>query len=261
MNTPNLGVIIGKGHGNQRELAAAISGQGFKIVISKHTWPRDAYVKYQGIYIRNYEPENQNPWNVFGEGGYFQIGEDYILVSDRVYQDGKSEGRFINSQETVPMEQIIQREAVKYYPTARIHVTPSGEPHQSHKHIDMYTLLLSKSNLLILDTHFGGEVVQSKKYEAIAEKEGLNLIHYDGSQDSVWYPLNVLVLPTAQSEIVFLDKKATSLQQLLQKYNIPCIAVELEQTSYPTGKINCQTNTFDLKDEEKISSLFQDNNI
>ncbi len=243
--------IVGTGIGGQRNIIEAIKNEGFRVKSAGNgrQWPREHYVCYNGKYIRRGENSGPN-WNPFGEGGNLRFGDEFLLVSDRVYDSDNMRRQLGEQIDYEKVKQLIIQEGEKQFPRTRIHVAPTGYFHKGkgHEHIDMFTLLLPKNRVLILDTHFGKCAGKAKEYDEIAEAEQLKLIRYDGSQDGVWYPLNSLVLPDGNSDIVFTDSKALSLIKLLEQEGIKSIGVDMPQHTYPAGKINCQTNIYNFGD-------------
>jgi len=264
-----IGVVVGTGKGDhaQEELIEAITDEGFSVLKTDHWWPRDSYVFFAGNYVRLRDLESSEEWNCFGEGGYFQIGDDFLIISDRVYEDSglrKQKGISRKQARKLPygvVVEAIEQECQKHHPNGRIHVAPSGEYHGGvgigHKHIDMFTLLLPKSKVLIVDTHFGGNAALAYQYDIMAESEGLKLIRYDGSKNKVQYPLNTLVLPKKGNDLVFIDQEAVSLADILSKEGIRNIGVKIPFRKYETGKIHCQTNVFHREDVDNVREWFR----
>lgn len=259
-----IGVIVGSGQGGQEELAKAISEEGFPVFTAEPPfwWPRDVYVMFGENYVYKVWDEAHSCCNHFGEGGYFQIGSEFLLVSDQIYAERNQitgdAARNISYGEAC-ME--IAEACREYHKTARIHIAPSGKVHEpiagkGHKHIDMISLLLPVSRILMVDTYFGGQASASPQYEQICEKEGLKLIRHDGSQDGVWYPLNSLVLTAGGQDLVFVDKAARSLKNILSAEGVKYKDVEMPK-GRASGKIRCQTNTFNLDDIGSMMDLFE----
>ena len=244
-------VIVGTGIGGQKNIMEAVRNEGFQVRSAGNgrQWPRDHYVCHNGTYVRR--GENMGPnWNPFGEGGNIRLGEDFLLVSDRVYVSDKMRSQLGEQVDYEKVKQVISQEGARQFPNTRIHVAPTGYFHggKGHEHIDMYTLLLPKKKVLILDTHFGKGAGRATEYDEIAKEEQLRLIKYDGSQDGVWYPLNSLVLEKGSSDIVFADSKAVSLMRLLEQEGVKSVGIDMPQHEYSAGKINCQTNTYNSCD-------------
>lgn len=261
----DLGIIVGKGFdfklGGQEQISSGLKSRGYFVKEVDEAWPRNDYVYFNGKYVLE---ENGNSGNVFGNGGMVQKGEDFLLVSDAgfFYNDFKSKVQFnrlnIDKEYYEKSKNLILDKGKKQF-NARIHIAPTGTFFNgkiNNGDIDLFTLLLPKEKLLIFDTYFGKNANFHKDYNKISEKEGLKLIEYEGSQDNVWYPLNALVIPSRDKEVVVLDKNAKSLIKLLEKKNVNIIPVDIPQRDHPAGKINCQTNVFDLKDVQKIRGFF-----
>jgi len=219
-------------------------------------WPRDHYVYFQGRYIASGSPGSIDG-NPFGEGGNVLTGSDFLLVSDSIYVNDHIARHLPEHPTYEQIKKAILKEGEVHHPSAKIHVVPSGYFHggKGHDHIDMFCLLLPRRKLLLLDTYYGKKAGKTREYDVIAEAEGLTLIRYDGSQDKVWYPLNALVLPTENSDVVVVDDRALSLIKLLQDNEVDTIEVEMPQHSFPGGKINCQTNIFNSKDNLDLENL------
>ena len=265
----DIGIIVGYGHdysfdkpqNSQENIVRALKKKGYNAIKVDEQWPRDSYVQFNDNYV--FRGEAGINGNIFGEGGNVQRGKDYILVSDNAYcfNDIKRESDIKNHEE---FEKTVKRLGKKEH-NSKIYVAPTGIDFSKekvefskmgHGHIDMFTLLLPESKILFYDTHFGKGANQNKIYNEIAKNEGLEFIEFNGSKNGVWYPLNAAVLSGKDSECVLLDSKARSLIEELVKRGIDVIPVEMPQNSNPAGKLNCQTNTFYLKDEKKILSLF-----
>jgi hypothetical protein len=240
----NLAVIVGTGIGGQREVKEALDEQGFEVKTTGVMWPQDHYVYFDGRYVRRRVADK------FGEGGYFRIGNDFLLVSDFIYETYQV-GELRHIHRDIPydkMKEIIAAECKKYHLTARVHVAPSGYYHKGKgrdSHLDTFTLLLPNRKILIVDTHFGNKASTTKEYDEIARIEKLELIRYDGSQDGVWNPLNASVLPGEDNQdVVFVDDKSKSLIRLLEENGVKAVGVEMPQHEYPAGKINCMVNVY-----------------
>lgn len=245
----DVGILVGTGIGGQKNIVEALRSSGFPVSTTGKMWPRDYYVYSNGKYIRSGSP-GAIDGNAFGEGGNILTGKDFLLVSDMACLHEHISEKLQDKPTYRQIMEAITSEGEKNNLGVRIHVAPTGYFHggKGHSHIDMFTLLLPKRRLLLLDTHYGKGAGSAREYDAIAEEEGLRLIRYDGLQDSVWYPLNALVLPTDKGETVVVDNKSKSLVSLLQGEGVESIPVEMPQHSYPAGKIRCQTNTYNLKD-------------
>jgi hypothetical protein len=265
----NIGVVVGYGHdysknstkNSQEKIAEALESKGYNVKRVDEQWPRDSYVNFQGNYVLR-GPEGVSG-NVFGEGGNVQRGDGFLLVSDNAYLFNQIKDN-VNIQDYLTSEKKVIEEGKKYH-NSRIHVAPTGidfsknKPDFSrmgHGHIDMFTLVLPKSKLLFYDTHFGKGANDTKKYNEIAEREGLELIEFDGKKDNVWYPLNAAVIPSKEGETVLMDRHANSLIWELYDRGVKPILVDMPQVDSPAGKINCQTNTYQLKDSKLIDSIF-----
>jgi len=261
----NLGVLVGYGFdfkfGGQENIASALRNKGYFVKKIDESWPRDRYVFFKDKYISAGEEGSYG--NVFGEGGNIQVGDNFVLVSDNAFYfkdireniDFNKLGRDIKYYNSA--KKIIEEKGKKNY-GVRVHVAPTGEffGKVAQGHIDLFALVLPKSKLLILDKHFGKSANLNRDYNVIAEKEKLKLIEYDGSQDGVWFPLNSLVLPNYESETVVMDNKAVSLKRIFDKEGVKTISVDMPQRNQPAGKINCQTNTFDINDLRKVEKFF-----
>jgi len=261
----NLGIAVGYGFdfklGGQEKICSALKNRGYSVKKVNEAWPRDKYVFFKDKYVL--AGEEGAFGNVFGEGGNIQTGKGFVLVSDNAFYFNnikskvdfdklKRDKSYYNSA-----KEIIIKEGKKSY-NARIHVAPTGDfqGNVAQGHIDLFTLLLPNKKILIFDKHFGKSANLDRDYNAIAEKECLEFIEYDGSKDGVWYPLNSLILPNEESEVIVMDSKAKFLQKLLNKKGVETILVDMPQRNYPAGKINCQTNIFSLKDVGEIDKFF-----
>ena len=110
----------------------------------------------------------------------------------------------------------------------------------------------------MVDAHFNHHAASGTEVDEIAEAEGLKLIRYDGFQDGVWFPLNSLVLPKGETDVVFVDDKALSLWKLLEQEGVEVVGVQMPQHEYPAGKIHCQTNTYCKSDGVTPDDLLEE---
>jgi hypothetical protein len=256
----NICVSVGVGIGGQKEIMSAIQKEGFKVDCSYEQWPRDTWVYFNDKYVLRGDIGVEG--NVFGDGGNVLQGEDFLLVSDNAFMfqniRNKVKDKFgeINSKNYELAKEIISEDGEKIF-GAKVHVTPTGYYHgkTGQLHNDMVSLLLPKSKILLFDNFYGGNGNKFGHYNEIAKKENLEFINYDGGQDGVWYPLNSCVLPWPKNEAVVVDSKASSLIKILKDMEIKIIPVDMPQHTYPAGKINCQTNIYNLRDKNFIDSL------
>ena len=79
-------------------------------------------------------------------------------------------------------------------------------------------------------------IIQTK-YIPQFEKEGFKFVELPGKNSGVWYPLNSLVLPKGENDLVVLDKNSRSLIKILDKEGVDFIPVDFPQREYPAGKI------------------------
>ncbi len=251
----DLGVVVGTGIGGQRNIAEALESNGFRTTGVKQLWPRDHYVHSNEEYVKNNSPGfiDGNP---FAEGGNILLGDGFLLVSDLAYmreQILKQLPQKITRKQIPEIEQVLKLEGQKHFPRTRIYIAPTGYFHggKGHSHIDMFSLLCPRKKLLILDTFYGKGAGTAREYDSIADKEGLRLLRYDGSQDGVWYPLNSLVLDVDKRDVVAVDDRAVSLIRLLDREGIRTISTKMPQHPFPAGKVRCQTNTYNIGTDTK----------
>lgn len=262
----DLGILVGYGFdfqfGGKDKINKALRDKGYFTKIVDEPWPRDKYVFFKNKYTLLGEESSSG--NVFGDGGNVQLGKDFALVSDNAfYFDDINKNidldRLSKDKEYYDSsKEVIIKKGEEEYNT-RVHVAPTGyffgNP-SAQGHIDLFTLLLPNSKILIFDKYFGGKANLNYDYNKISEKEGLRFIEYDGSKEDVWFPLNSLVIPNFQSEKVVIDSNAKTLNKILNKKGIQTILVDMPQKNYPAGKINCQTNIFNLKDKHSVTKIF-----
>lgn len=245
----NSRIVVGTGIGGQKSIVNALRENGFEVKSIPQMWLRDHYVHFGDKYVISGSPGFIDG-NAYGEGGNILTGNDFLLVTDMAYLHEPMNDRLSKDSTHGQILDVIAQEGKVHYPSARIHIAPSGYFHggKGHSHIDMFSLLLPKQRILLLDTHYGKGAGRAEEYDTIAEAEGLKLIRYNGSQDGVWYPLNSLVLSSTHSDVAVVDDKAVSLVRLLQSEGVQTISVEMPQHSYPAGKIRCQTNIYNPND-------------
>ena len=249
-----LGILVGTGFdfsfGGRDKISSALKNRGYFVKEVDVPWPRNDYVFMDEKYFSD---DSGNC--VFGNGGMVQKGKDFALVSDAAFyynefsdklniQNLKSDRDYYCASKSFIVE-----EGTKKY-NKKVHVAPTGSffGTLNNGDIDLYTLVLPESKIIFYDNYFGKDSNKYNDYNKIAEEEGFKFICYDGSKENVWYPLNSLVLPRSQSDLVVLDKSAVSLMNILNKNNVDFISVDMPQREYVAGKINCQTNIFDKKD-------------
>lgn len=261
----NLGVMVGYGFdfnlGGKKNIASALRNKGYLVEEVNEAWPRDKYVLFKNKYINSIDEGISG--NVFGDGGNVQLSKNFALVSDNAFyfndikKDVDFEKLFNNKKYYESAKKTISEKGKKQYHVP-VHVAPTGfffGNSSAQGHIDLFTLLLPNSKVLIFDKHFGKDANLYHDYNEIAEKENLKFIEYDGSKENVWFPLNSLVVANSLKDTVALDSKANSLKKILEKERVEIISVDMPQRNYPAGKINCQTNVFLLKDKNKLSKL------
>ncbi len=262
----NLGIVVGYGFdfnlGGRKEIASALRDKGYFVKEVDEPWPRDRYVLLRNKYVNSICEDGSE--NVFGDGGNVQLGDGFALVSDNAFY-------FNNIKKEVNFERLFRDK--KYYETSKkiisnkgkrqlgvpVYVAPTGYffgNSSAQGHIDLFTLLLPKNKILIFDNHFGKGANLNKDYNKISEENNLKFIEYSGNGEGVWFPLNSLVLSSPSSEKVVIDSNAKSLRKILEKEGVDFIQVNMPQRSYPAGKINCQTNTFRLKDKDNLRNFF-----
>lgn len=267
----NICVSIGTGIGGGREIITSLAKAGYNVESAVEQWPRDTWVYFNGKYIERGDIGTNG--NFFGDGGNVQIGKDFVIVSDNAvyYQDitrklkenfpevdfeNLSEKHNFVAKNYNLFSDLISSYGKQFF-ESRVHVAPTGyyQGRMGQTHIDLFTLLLPKSKMLIFDKFFGKDANLEKHYNKIAEKENLQFIEYDGSKDWVWFPLNSLVLPKNGNDVVVIDNYANLLKKILDKKGIETICVNMPQIEYPAGKINCQTNTYNIKDRRIIRKI------
>lgn len=267
----NLCVSVGTGIGGQKEIMNSLAKAGYNVESGVEQWPRDTWVHFNGKYIERGSIGTDG--NVFGDGGNVHVGKDFVVVSDNAiyYKDvsRKLKEAFpgVNFDNLVEKHNFVAKnyglfsdlisDYGKQFFESRIHVAPTGyyQGKMGNTHIDLFTLLLPKSKILIFDKFFGNDANLEKHYNKIAEKENLNFIEYDGAKDGVWFPLNSLVIPRNGKDIVVIDSASVSLKKLLNKKGIDTLCVNMPQINYPAGKINCQTNIYNIKDRRLIRKI------
>jgi hypothetical protein len=260
----NLGVLVGKGFdynvGGQDKIASVLKSSGYSVKLVDDPWPRNNYVFFNGKYIL--EDENGKT-NVFGNGGMVLKGNDFLLVSDAafLYDTFKSKVETNKLKENKSYyeesKNLVEEEGKRIF-NSRVHVAPTGDffnGNPSNGDIDMFSLVLPNNKLLMFDSFFGKNANKYNGYNKIAEQEGFDFVEYNGSKDNVWYPLNVLVIPSANGDEVFLDKNSKSLMNIFNKKGIKYVGIDIPQRKYPAGKIHCQTNVFDINSKSKINTF------
>lgn len=260
-----LGVLVGYGFdfecGGQNNICAALRNRGYFVKPISEPWPRDKYVLFNKKYIPSEELDSSG--NVFGDGGNVQLGKDFVLVSDNAFYFNEIKKdvdfqRLIKDRDYYESsKKIISNKGKEQY-NVRVHVAPTGYffgNSSAQGHIDLFTLLLPTSKVLIFDKYFGKDANVNYDYNKICEKEGIKFLEYDGSKEGIWFPLNSLVLPNSQKEKVVIDSNARLLNRLLDKEGVERVLVDMPQRNYPAGKINCQTNLFLLKDKNNLNRL------
>jgi hypothetical protein len=257
----NRVIIVGVGLGekNQNAIIRALEGEGiateklkgkwaYGTAILASYWPRDAYTFFQGRYVK---PKI----GLEIEGGAVLPGIDYVIVSEGVFPKHHGLPKGCERWNTQEKWRWLQGQAKKVF-GARVHVVQSNGPEHSAKtgHIDFYTLLLPNKRMLIVDIYYGQGHVNHKSYRDAALKEGLKFIEFDGRKQGR-YPLNALTLSIDGKDIVVYDSKATRLRELLEKYNIKGIPVDIYEEVNQLGKIRCCTN-YKTSDKNTVDLLY-----
>lgn len=245
-------IIVGKGQGGQEELSKAINELGYETFLTGGNknptsfWPRDCFVNYDGTYLTSHDDED----HPLGEGGNVRIGNGFALVS--------SEGISIFSgyeSNRIRQQQILDGLGEEYIPNTRLYVAPNGfeRTKVECEHIDLFVLLCPNNKILMVDTNYS-PAASDRDYDLIAEKEGLKLIRYDGSND-VMFPLNGCVIPRS-IDTVLLDSKSTRLISMLKDEGVNAVGMPMPQLGSNTaGKVNCQTNLFYEEHGTRINHL------
>jgi hypothetical protein len=267
----NICVSVGTGIGSQKEIINSLAKAGYNVESAVEQWPRDTWVYFNGKYIERGDIGTDG--NVFGDGGNVQIGKDFVMVSDNAVYYSNITRKLKETFPGVDFENLYEKHNFvaknyelfsdlissygKQFFESRVHVAPTGyyQGKMGQTHIDMFTLLLPKSKILIFDNFFGKNANLEKHYNKIAEKESLQFIEYDGDKEGIWFPLNSLVLPRNGKDVVVIDSSASFLKKILYKKGIETICVNMPQINYPAGKINCQTNIYNLQDRRIIRKI------
>ncbi len=240
-STSNIEVVVGiepRGYGEQWKerdaLAQKIHDAGFVVRGVPVDWPRDHYVYYRGGYVLEKKVLQ------FGEGGCFNLGNDFLLVSERIFN-----GKYISDKLA------IEAAGKKQYPNTRFHSVPVGcNPGAIYgqeylRHIDLTCLLIPSRKLLFVDENFYDDPHARIRFERIAEKEDLTLIFHKPHPEVSfnYYPLNCLVLPSGEGrEIIFANSNDPSFIKLLRAKGLDVVEVCMTQTPKKRGSIRCCTN-------------------
>lgn len=267
----NICVSVGTGIGGQKEIMNSLAKAGYNVESGVEQWPRDTWVYFNGKYVERGSIGVDG--NFFGDGGNVHVGKDFVIVSDNAvyYQDitrklketfpGINFDNLIEKHNFVAKNYSLFSDLIsdygKQFFESRIHIAPTGyyQGKLGNTHIDLFTLLLPKSKILIFDKYFGKDANLNHDYNKIAEKENLQFIEYSGDKDGVWFPLNSLVVPRNGKDTLVIDSASVSLNKLLNKKGIDAICVNMPQIKYPAGKINCQTNIYNIKDRRIIRRI------
>lgn len=225
----------------REQLAQKIEKCGFKVERVSVAWPRDHYTFNDGSYV--IKKIHGKP----GEGGYFNFGREFVLVSERLF------GHYS------PVELGKVKRAVElHYPYKRIHIGPTGyDPEEISllygpdwvDHIDLTCLAIPSKRLLFVDRNFYERQISRDFFSGVALQEDYQIIFHDSApRTSIrYFPLNCLVIPCQNGEeVVFANKRVPSFLKLLEKHKVNFETVDFKVTPGHTGSIRCCTN---LKDE------------
>ncbi|PIN80953.1 hypothetical protein COV11_02910 [Candidatus Woesearchaeota archaeon CG10_big_fil_rev_8_21_14_0_10_30_7] len=211
-------------------LARTIKDAGYTVEETHLAWPRDHYVMIDRKYVI---AKNDG---VVGEGGGFQVCDEFILVSSSLFRDNRDKFS-------------VAKDVKKFYPKQRVHVVPAGyDPVKGKRksycleHIDLTCLLVPSKKLLFVDENFYESITD---FERVAEIEGLTLIPYKPKPDVSYnyFPLNCLVLPSNEDEILFANKNTQSLVLLLKEHDLTVVEIDMNLAPRKTeGSIRCCTN-------------------
>ncbi|MBI5065960.1 hypothetical protein HZA97_07000 [Candidatus Woesearchaeota archaeon] len=224
----------------REQLAQKIEECGFRVERVSVAWPRDHYTFHDGSYA--IKKIHGKP----GEGGYFNFGREFVLVSERLF------GHY------TPVDfGKIQREVELHYPYKKIHIVPTGyDPDEISAlngpmwidHVDLTCLTIPSKRLLFVDKNFYTEQKSRDSFSGIASQEDYQIVFHDSAPKSSfkYFPLNCLVLPCQNGEeVVFANKRVPSFLKLLEKYKINFETVDFKITPGHTGSIRCCTNSKD----------------
>ncbi len=225
----------------REQLAQKIENCGFKVERVSVAWPRDHYTFNDGSYV--IKKIHGEP----GEGGYFNFGREFVLVSERVF------GHY------APVDLgKIQREVNLHYPYKKIHIVPTGydpdEVSVMHgpmwiDHIDLTCLAIPSKRLLFVDENFYIKQKSRDAFSRISFQEDYQIVFYNSAPKSSfkYFPLNCLVIPCQNGEeVVFANERVPSFLKLLEKHKVNFETVDFKVTPGHIGSIRCCTN---LKDE------------
>lgn len=251
MANKNFSVVVGvgreddEGHEERENLAKTIEELGYTVERVEEYWPRDHWVFWKGKYFTKKEVGR------CGEGGYFNLGHDFVIVSEKLL-----EGKYKAAREDV------YAEVKKYYVQGRAYVAPVGyKPrfmsqifrYDELSHIDLTCLLIPSRDLLFVDQSFYDKNKRRYKnarkiFKEIADVEGLSLKFYKSDSDESYryFPLNCLVIPYSQkNELVVINRRTRPFVDLLKEYRIDMAEVDMVDTPKLDGSIRCCTNVKD----------------
>ena len=247
-----IGIIVGRGSSvNQNEISRTLSKKGYFVKKVAEDWPRDVYVFHNNKIISN---DWNVPYNFLGDGGNIQVSDDFVLISDTALIDQNLNEEFKGKGD---LKNLILQKAEKEF-ESKVYLSPTDfeSKNSASPHIDLYTLLLPNSKILMFDNKFGKDANKNFEYNKIAEENEFKFFEYDSGKDDVWYGLNSLVLKKGEKDIVVLESQSKNLIKLLNQNNVETIPIEMLQSLYPAGRIHCQTNTFKREDQKKIDYFF-----
>ena len=257
----DLTVIVGGGYlPDQEAILVALDRNGFNAVPVKPHYPRGLHVYHKGRYFlqRNYE--------AYADGGFVQCGTDFMLWSDDAIRNKKDLKPWETPVDASALRRMQKTELQEIYPE-RIYVLPTGtfsslRHHTSTtgqtvavlRHLDYFALLLPMRRRLIIDTRAGKEAIDDPDFLSALEEAGLQPLFYE--PDDIYHPLNDLVLPKGDTDIVFYDAAAKKLARILDGLNVESVPISI--CNNPVGKIHCKTNEIRTSDIACLDRLLAD---
>ncbi len=260
----NLVVVVGSGVfttsplPGQDILATAITDRGFTVekVFKEH--PRDIYVHNKGKHFRKKEHGKH------AEGGMVLEGIDYLLISENAFVE--SDDFSLEDAKAGRIDREAYRKWTKQKTEAlygtRVHVIRSKEfmPQGTEGHLDYPLLLLPHSGILLIDDGKANKTIEEETLQEAVRTEDLEVIHhFDPSYHFCGKPLNALVLSDEGRDVVFYDRNARRLGQILERHGVEAIPINFPPFSqaYALPLIHCSVNTYSKNGDVTIDFLLE----
>jgi hypothetical protein len=200
-----------------------LESKGIDTYISENRWPRDDFVHWKNAHIPMVGCGN------IGSGGYFAFGRDFAMMSIVIKMPmGQARPAGLNRNEDYVkfLENLWQ---------ARVHPIVN---YDRQAHIDLTVLPIPFRNMIIVDSRHYSQ--SPKQFNDIAKAHNQELVIADASNEGLYWPLNSLVVNSAQ--FVVANQKTPAFLKLLDNLKIDHLDLLVDGVPTDKGSIHCRTN-------------------